>query len=158
MTLAPSRVAGTGSLTGPVQKPAGSGGGGGGTPAVAAPDPASARAETSRATIGLIQLSARRRTWHIKAMVERRVAAVLRNNLHLPFFVWDEPKRNDRVSAERNVRVQVKHLPAVIRRINGADESGWREVPRDLVHLHAVEVRMADHQLRLHWLARVEIT
>src|ERR1700674_5330751 len=113
MTLPPSRVAGTGSLTGPVQKPAGSGGGVAGAAAGAAADPASARAATRRATVGLIQLSARRRTWHIKAMVKRRVAAVLCNNLHLPFFVWDEPKRNDRVSAERNVRVQVKHLDAV---------------------------------------------
>ena len=44
--------------------------------------------------------SARRRTRNIKAVVKRRVATVLRDNLHLALRVRDEPKRNHRIRAQ----------------------------------------------------------
>ena len=116
MTLPPLILPGTGSFTGPFQNPSGSAGAA--TAATLAPDSPAAlawtianigpterhkvAAATAALTIGLIRLhtSARWRTRNVKAVVKRRVATVLRNNLHLTLRVRDEPKRNHRIRAQ----------------------------------------------------------
>src|SRR5262245_20365002 len=94
---------------------------------------------------------------HVESAGEGGVAAVLSNNLYLPFLSWHESECNHWISAQGDVRLHVEHLPAIIGGIDRADESRRCEISRDLIHLHAVEVWMPDHQLGLHGLARVEI-
>src|SRR5581483_3080123 len=102
--------------------------------------------------------SAGRRAWDVEAAVEGSVAAVLSNHFHLALATGDEAEGDYWIGAERNIGIQVKDLAALVAGVYGSDETRGCEIPRDLVHLHAVEVRMPDHQLRLHRFAGVEFS
>src|SRR5581483_2309685 len=150
MTLPPRTVAGTGLLTGPVQKPAGSGAAARATETARTPSASPSRYRPRRGTPS----GAR----YIEAVIEGRVAAVLSDDLHLPLLARHEPESDDRVGAERDVGVHMEHLATVVGRIDRADEACRGVKASELVHLHAVEIRMADHELRLQRLAGVEWT
>jgi hypothetical protein len=47
----------------------------------------------------------------------------------------------------------MKHVRAFVAHVGRLDEACRRVHARDLIHLHAVEVRMPHHQLRLQRLA-----
>src|SRR5215470_4083596 len=60
----------------------------------------------------------------------------------------NEGKSEHRIRRDRDVAVDREHVPISDRYRDLLDIAGRRVVPRNLVHLHAVEVRMADHQRR----------
>src|ERR1700737_127711 len=130
MTLPPLIVCGTGSFRGPFQNSSGSAGAVTAGAAAPASPAALTWAKTPKRTAKTIRLCTR----NIEAVVKRCVAAVPRNDLHLALRVRDEPKRNHRIRTQRDIRIEMKYLPAVVRCINRTNESRGCEIPRDLVH------------------------
>src|ERR1700742_4385594 len=94
---------------------------------------------------------------HLEAVIERRIFAVANDDFHLSLRLRHEAEGDHRIRAHRDVGIEVEYRAALVRRVDGANESRWRVVPRDLVHLHAVEVRMAHHEYRLVGLAGDEV-
>src|SRR5690606_8325291 len=90
---------------------------------------------------------------HLEAALETIALAVVHDDLQLPLLVRNETERDHRIAAERDIRLHLEHALAFERDIYRLDEMCRRVVPRDLIHLHAIEVRMTNHELRPHRLA-----
>src|SRR5450631_2393061 len=145
-TVPPWRVEGVGASTFPSQKPSGS----------AAPSAPKAPAPTARQPHSSSAGALSRRRRHIEALPEGRILRVAHQHFELAFLGRYEPKADDRIRTQGDIGVQMHHRRAVVTYIDGANEHGRGVEAGGLIHLHAVEIRMPDHELRFHGLARGE--
>src|ERR1700722_7711856 len=141
-------VAGTAPCIGPVQKPAGSGTTG------------SAAVPRSRTSSSPRRFNARsaRMLGDLEAVVEFQILAVAHIDLHDALVLRHEIEADDRIGGERDVAVEMDDQLAVVGHVGALDEMRRGVLPGHLIHLHAAEIGMADHELSLYRLAQGKIT
>src|SRR4029077_10439591 len=90
---------------------------------------------------------------HIEALLPTAVHGVGGNDLNRALSGGDEGEGDDRIRGERNVSVEIEDLAVTVGHGQLIDIARRRVVTRQLIHLHAVEIGMTDHQGRLYRLA-----